>query len=113
MINFLLAMQSVENDIRITVVRFFYNETARGFLFGFAAATLFYALLVSDKPGNIPLILTQPISATFTKLAKRDSEGRFTTSFTAFQKEYARVRITFSLAMVVFLLIVLTAVLSG
>lgn len=111
MSNFLLALQSAEYAIRLTLASFIYNEGVWGFGVGFAAATIIYAFFLSENPQHIPTYLTKTAASSFTQVAQRDASGKFLASYTAFQKEYSRVRIAFYFALLAFFLIILVALL--
>lgn len=109
--NFTLGVQSAAYAIRLTFFSFIFNEAVWGFAVGMATATIIYAFFLSENPRNIPLFLTKTAPTSFTRIAERDVSGKFLASYTAFQKEYSRVRIAFYFALLAFLLVVVVAML--
>ena len=109
--NFLATIPSVMYAIKITFLGVIRHDATWGFITGFTTATGLYALISSENPRNLPTMLTQPASQSFSQLAPRGEKGTFLVSYTAFQREYNRVRIVFYLALFAFMVLIAIAML--
>lgn len=110
--NFLEALQAAGHLIRITFMTVVRHDATWGFLTGFTMATGFYALIVSEDPRHLPVILTKPTVASFQTINRREDNFGYQVSYTAFQREYNRVRIVFYVAVAAFLAVVTVAILK-
>lgn len=105
------ALQSVGHAIHLTLVEIALQDATWGFVTGFLAATGIFAVITSENPSHLPILLTRSEYASFNQVAPRSEDGRFTASYTAFEREYNRVRIVFYLALFAFLVVVAIALL--
>jgi len=110
--NFLAALQSAGHLIRLTFMTVIRHDATWGFLTGFTMATGFYAVIVSENPRNLPIILTTPPAASFQKINHKEANRGYQASYTAFQLEYNRVRLVFYVAVAAFLAVVAVALLK-
>lgn len=72
---------------------FIRQQLVWGFVLGFAAAAFLSLLVMTDNPRALPHLLTRSPSVSFSKLTQRDPHGTFQFSYSAFQREYHRVRL--------------------
>lgn len=110
---FVLALESVGHAIRVTFVSLAYHDATWGFLTGFATATGLYAIITSENPRHWPSMLTKSPHESFQSSAKRAPDGSFLVSYTAFQREYNRVRTVFYLAFLALLIVVIISLLRA
>ncbi len=104
--NFIATIQSVAYAIKVTSLGIVRHDASWGFVTGFCTATGLYAFITSENPRNLPSILTKDPQTSFSQVAPRGDSGTFLLSYTAFQREYNRVRIVFYLALFAFLILI-------
>jgi hypothetical protein len=109
--NLLPALQSVGHTIRITFRAIAMHDASWGFLTGFFTATGLFAVIMSENPRHLPILLTKSSQKSFEMLAARDIQGTFCASYTSFQREYNRVRSIFYLSLLAFFVVVSIALL--
>ncbi|MBI5654560.1 hypothetical protein HZC53_02845 [Candidatus Uhrbacteria bacterium] len=109
--NFLATIQSIAYAIKVTSLGIIRHQASWGFITGFSTATGLYAFITSENPRNLPAILTKDPQTSFSQLAPRAEGGTFQVSYTAFQREYNRVRLVFYLALFAFLILIAIAML--
>lgn len=98
----------VEASFRLftaNLITFISHELVIGFTIGFIAATGIYSLLLVEEPKHIPLILAHRRNICFEKIAVKDVDGTYLTSYTEFEKTYNRVKILFYASVLTFLLL--------
>lgn len=110
--NFLEGLQSAGHLISLSFMTVVHHDATWGFLTGFTMATGFYAVIVSENPRHLPIILTKPPAASFQKINRREQNSGYQVSYTAFQHEYNRVRIVFYVAVAALLAVVAVALLK-
>ncbi len=97
--------------MRVTFLGLARHDASWGFVSGFLTATGLYAIITSENPSHVPTMLLNTEHESFNRIAPREPNGRIVVSYTAFQREYNRVRVLFYLALLAFLLIVVIAML--
>jgi len=107
--NFFSALLSVGHALRTTLLGLALQDATWGFLAGFLATTGIFAVILSENPRHIPILLSSSAQDSFLRLAARDADGQFCISYTSFQREYNRVRIAFYLAVFALLVIAIIA----
>ena len=107
--NFSSAVLSVGYAIRATLLALIRADATWGFFAGFLITTGLYAIIMSDNPRHIPLMLSKSAQDSFAEIHERGDDGRFCISYTAFQREYNRVRTAFYLALFALLVMVIVA----
>ncbi|MBI4272962.1 hypothetical protein HY621_03870 [Candidatus Uhrbacteria bacterium] len=110
--NFIFGMQGLAHTIRPTVVAVINHPLMWGFGIGFLASTCIHLFIITDIPHAIPTMLSKGLAESFQKIAPRGERGEYLLSFTEFQKDHARVRIAFYLALSTFLFVVALALLK-
>lgn len=82
-----------------------------GFAMGFLVATLMHGFLISGDPRDVPTMLLKDKSISFEILNKRGSEGAYTQSFSEFGATVDKIKFVFSVAVLIFVTVVVIAML--
>ncbi len=106
--NFIYGLSAFAYSIRLTILSLLRHQLIWGFAIGFFVSTIIHLFVATDAPRTIPTIITKRPEESFTKFAARSPEGTYLSSFTAFQKEYNRVRVVFYSMLLALLLVILT-----
>ena len=99
------GIESTVFYLKSLLVSFLYHQMVLGFAFGFLAATGIYMLLLAEEPSHIPKILTNPPNVCFEKIAQKQVNGTYQTSYTEFQDNYFKIKILFYTTILAFLLV--------
>lgn len=100
--NFYFAFLALARDIKIEVSTLFTNKLFIGFLFGFIIAIFILALIVSENPRHIPILLRYDQCKSFEKIHKLNTKFQYDQSFCSFVKKYHTVRTSFYLVVLFF-----------
>lgn len=100
------GIEAITLHLKSILISFFYHQLVLGFVIGFIAATGIYALLLAEEPKHIPIILAHKQNVCFQKIATKNPDGTYATSYTEFEKNYNRVKTLFYASVLVFLLII-------
>ncbi len=111
--NFIFGLQSAGETLRLTTLALVRHPILWGFGIGFLSSTFIHLFIVTDVPHTIPTMVTNTAAESFRKIVKKDDSGSYAPSYTAFQKEHARVRIAFYLAVTAFLGVTALALMKG
>lgn len=111
--NFIYGLQSTGEAIRLTTLALIHHPIMWGFGFGFLVSTFIHLFIITDIPRTIPTMVTNSAAESFQKIVRKDEGGSYAPSYTAFQKEHARVRIAFYLVVTAFLGVTALALLKG
>ena len=110
--NFIFGIQGLAHTIRLTLVAVINHPLMWGFGIGFLASTFIHLFIATDIPHAIPAMISKSPTESFQKIAPRGERGEYLLSFTDFQKDHARVRIAFYLALSSFLFVAALALLQ-
>ena len=110
--NFIFGMQAVLNGTLVSVKQITQYQLFWGFSIGFLVSTIVHGFLISESPRQIPTILFQDKAVSFEKIHPRKEDESFSSSFFLFSKTADKVKISFLLAALLFLLIGLFAILT-
>ena len=101
--NFSFGLLAVFLHMSSLILSILTHNITLGFAFGFLAATGIYIFLLAEEPSHIPLMLVHKPNVCFEKIAVKSDNGTFQTSYTEFQKTYAKVKILIYSAILAFL----------
>ena len=104
--NFVFGLQALASDIKITTLALLRHQMMWGFGVGFVASTMVHAFVVTDNPRQIPAMLTRDTRDSFISVMPQAPDGTYQVSYTAFQRDYNRVRIIFYSLLLAFLAVV-------
>lgn len=107
--NFIFSIVSAGHIIHYTLKSLIMNEATGGFLIGFIGAGIIAMLVITEHPKRIPLILAHSPSDSFKKVMKKGKKGTYFVSYSAFQREYNRIRVVFYSMLTMFFVVVIFA----
>jgi hypothetical protein len=110
--NFLAGVKSVAYSMNVSIQAMIRQQIVWGIVMGFALSTMIHVIIASENPRHVPHMLAHNKQAAFQKLAQKNAEGGYTTSYLQFQREFNRVRIVFYTALAAFLIVVLIGLLQ-
>ena len=89
-----------------------HNRSFMGFLSGMVVAVIVVGVVLTKDPRHIPLILRYSPTDSFQKIAQRDSNGTYLMAYSNFVKIYTRVRTLFMIAVIMFMAMFITAMMT-
>jgi hypothetical protein len=109
--NFILGIQAIARGLSTLLQYTARHDLFWGFAIGFFVSTLVHALIITENPRKIPSILAKPASESFAELVEKDPKGTYRQSYARFRNAVQRTKFLFSLATVLFFIVVLAALL--
>lgn len=110
--NIFFAIQNIAINIQHTILLFFKQQITWGFVLGFFTATMIHLFVISDNAAHLRTVIRHDPGEAFTKMSEQSKEGTFHSSFFQFKKEYDRIRFIFSIAILVFFLVIAVTLLN-
>ena len=110
--NFLLGLEAIYNGTVLSVKQITQYQLFWGFVTGFLVSTLVHGFLITDNTRHVPTILLRDKSISFQKLHQREEGMPYQTSFHTFSKNADKLKITFGIAFILLMFVVLLAVIN-
>lgn len=111
--NFFFGFQAVVSESidlirRITAYKLFW-----GFSLGFLVSTILHGFLLTDHPKQLATMLLKDKAVSYQKLHTQDGSQKYKgESFQAYMKRVDKIKLVFLLAVILFVLLILFALLS-
>ena len=107
--NFVLGIDSLLNNLSLTIKAAARLPIFWGFFIGFSIATLVHGFIISENPKKVHVMLFNDESTGFEKLHKQNSDNTYSDSFSTYSEIAKQTKFIFSLTLLLFLLIILLA----
>ncbi|MBU1167126.1 hypothetical protein KKC60_01815 [Patescibacteria group bacterium] len=107
--NFIFSLQNIAYNINITISALLRHQLIWGFALGFAASTLIHLFVITSNPRMLPTLITKKPAESFASLSTRNKKGTYDVPYSAFKREYDRVRIVLYSVLLAFLVVVIIA----
>ena len=110
--NFFFGLQSVSHgaiDLARLITKF---ELFWGFTLGFIVSTLVHGVLMTDNPRDVPSMVLQDKATSFQKIYDRQEGDSYKQSFHSYSQNVNKMKLTFALAGLLVVLVLLIALLS-
>jgi len=104
--NFFYGLQNIAGNISQSARILIHNQLFVGFIAGFIVAAIMYLFIITENPHHVPTMLLNSKSDSFQKISDRTVEGKFVSSYTAFEKDFNRLRLVVYSLFLVFLTVV-------
>ncbi len=110
--NFFFGLQGVSEGAIEMVRQIMKYQLFWGFVIGFGVSTLVHGFLMSDDPRNVPAMVFQDKATSFQKIYSRDEGAPYKKSFHAYSQDVTKMKVTFALVGLMFLVMILLGLLS-
>lgn len=110
--NFIFGIQSITTGMAQSIISVSQYSLFWGFGFGFFVSTLMHAFLITDNPRQVPSMLLRSPAKGFEQLHEKGQSGTYEVSYSSYMKKATHVKFVFGIALTVFAIIVLVAMLQ-
>ena len=84
-----------------------------GFAVGFFTSTVVHALLLTDRPRDVPIVLFQEKAKSFEKLYSPQEGKTYTKSYAEYSRMVHRIKLLFLLAILILLVLIFVVLITS
>ena len=110
--NFIIGLQAIFSGTVLTVRQIAQYQLFWGFASGFLVSTIVHGFLITENPKHIPTMLFKDKATSFQNIYPRNEDQPYKASFFLFSQNVDKVKLTFGLGAVLFVLLLIIVLIT-